>query len=326
MEWPDCDEGGPQLGRSLRGVEMKTQGVSRRDVMAALAGAGVAASVPARAASPVRTLDYSDPADALTAMVKMRGSLVAEDVPHWYYGTIYAVFPQQAPLPLVDFEGSEIDYYERQPDGSYRAYGATVSFFRDRESGKRLESFTNPVTGVRSEVLANSISVKAHYIYSIFGYKRSDDPRPLPETPQIQKQLTWRESQDDVWLTMRRAYPPGVTGGEHQLVRGSVAALHDPDTVKVYTTGSPTFVSPWLPWMGMGDREGHALWVGPAQKLDSVSQYPRELLEFMEKHFPHKLTARPASQAAAGSVNRNRNNRRTWENENHANEAGCQRA
>ncbi len=244
-----------------------------------------------------RTLDYSDPEDALTAMVKMRGSLLPEDVPHWYAGTIYAVLPGRSPLPLLSFEGSEIDYYERQPDGSYHAYAATVSIFRDRDSGRRLDSFTNPLTGIRSEVRANSISLKAHYIYSVHGFKRSDDPRPLPEEARIQRLLEWQESGDHVWLSMRRAYPPGATRGEHQLVRGSLAELHDPDRPKVYTTAAPTYVSPYLPWLGMGDLAGHALWVGPARKLDSVSEYPRELLDYLERHFPEKLSARPSKPA-----------------------------
>lgn len=244
-----------------------------------------------------RTLDYDDPEDALTAMVKMRGSLLPEDVPHWYAGTIYAVLPGRSPLPLVGFEGSEIDYYERQPDGSYHAWAATVSIFRDLASGQRLDSFTNPLTGIRSEVRANSISVKAHYIYSIHGFKRSDDPRPLPAEPRIQKLLTWRESGEHVWLSMRRAYPPGATRGEHQLVRGALAELQDPDQPKVHTTSAPTYVSPYLTWFGMGELGGHALWVGPARKLDRVQQYPRELLDYLERHFPDKLSARPRRPA-----------------------------
>ena len=267
---------------------------TRREILTLLAGTSLAGLAPGRLLADLRrTLDLADPQDALTAMIKMRGSLLAEDVPHWYYGTIYAVFPGKAPVPLVDFEGSEIDYYERQDDGSYHGYGATVSFFRDRETGRRIEAFTNPYTGVRSEVLANSIAVKAYYIYSVNGFKRSDDERPLPAEPQIQKLLEWRESGDHIWLTMRRAYPAGLPMGEHQIVRGSLTELHDPDLPKVYTTGAPTYVSPWLPWMGFGDMPGHTLWVGPARKLDSVKQYPRELLEFMEKNFPEKLTARP---------------------------------
>ena len=259
-----------------------------------LLGAAAASAVPWRAKAAVEpTLDLDDPQDALTAMVKMRGSLEAEDVPQWYYGTIYAVFPGQAPAPLVDFEGSEIDYYQRQADGSYHAYGATVSFFRDRETGKRLTEYSNPYTGARNEVLGNSISVKAYYVYSVNGYKRSDDERPLPDEPVLPGLLEWRDRGEHVWLTMRRTYPPGLPMGEHQLVRGTLAELHDPSVRKVYTTATPTYVSPWLPWMGMGETAGHLMWVGPALKLDTVEQYPRELLDFMERYFPEKLTARP---------------------------------
>ncbi len=267
--------------------------LSRRALLGA-AAAGALAWRPGATVTHSR-LDLDDPQDALTAMVKMRGSLEAEDVPQWYYGTIYAVFPEQAPVPLVDFEGSEIDFYQRQPDGGYYAYGATVSFFRDRDTGKRLTEYRNPFTGARSEVLGNSISVRAHYIYSVNGYKRSDDPRPLPDEAQLPGLLEWRDRGEHVWLTMRRTYPAGLPMGEHQLVRGSLAELHDPSVSKVYTTATPTYVSPWLPWMGMGDKAGHLMWVGPALKLDSVEQYPRELLDFMERYFPHKLTARPDS-------------------------------
>ncbi len=269
--------------------------ISRRQFCAGLALTGVGA-VGCSAIDPAlgSKLNLEDPQDALTAMIKMRGSLLAEDVPQWYYGTIYGVFPGESPEPLVDFEGSEIDFYQRQDDGSYHAHAATVSFFRDRRSGKRLTEYTNPYTGARNEVLGNSISVKAHYIYSIHGFKRSDDDRPLSKEPILHKQLEWRSSGDHIWLTMRRSYPAGLPMGEHQLIRGSLTELHDPRQPKVYTTATPTYVSPWLPWMGMGDKAGHAMWVGPARKLDSVTQYPRELLDFMERNFPEKLTARPA--------------------------------
>ena len=43
----------------------------------------------------------------------------------------------------------------------------------------------------------------------------------------------------------------------------------------------------------MADHPGHTVWTGPAHKLDSVEDYPTELLKLMEKHFPEKLTAKP---------------------------------
>lgn len=277
---------------------MNTLGISRRRLCQAAALTSLSALArPGRpAVQSAGMLDLEDPEDALTAMVKMRGSLVAEDVPHWYAGTMYAVLPGRAPVPLVDFEGSEIDYYERQPDGSYHAHAATVSLFRDTETGKILDTFDNPITGERNEVRPNTISVNAYYVYSVKGFKRSDDPRPLPDMPGIHRQLKWLESGDHVWLTMRRPYPPAVPMGEHQLIRGSLQELHDPDLARVHTTGAPTYVSPWLDWLNMGDRPGHALWVGPARKLDSIAEYPRQLLDYLEKNFPEKTTARPAGR------------------------------
>lgn len=273
---------------------MKLATTTRRMFCHTIFGLGAVALAPEIAASAATgRLNLNDPDDALTALIKMRGSLLPEDVPHWYYGTIYAVLPGKKPQPMVNFEGSEIDYYERQPNGAYHGYSATVSFFRDTKTGKILEAFDNPITGQRNEVQPNSITVKAHYIYTPNGYKRSDDPKPLDASSSLTSALDWQQHGDDIWLTMRRAYPAGLTMGEHQLIRGSMAELHDPNTVKVRTTAAPTYVSPWLRWMDMADHPGHTVWAGPAKKLDRVEDYPTELLGLMEKHFPEKLTAKP---------------------------------
>ncbi|MBS95447.1 MAG: hypothetical protein CL799_13480 [Chromatiales bacterium] len=269
--------------------------LNRRHFLQVGAAAGWVTPVAAWGEQAIKkTLDLKDPGDCLTAMVKMRASLEAVDSPNWYFGTIYGVLPGQAPVPMVDYEGSEIDYYERQADGSYRAYGATVSFFRDTVTRKRIDVFDNPITGKRNEVRPNSISVKAHYIYSIYGGKRSDDDRPLGTMPVIHKQLKWTESGDYIWLNTRRPYPAGIAMGEDQTIQGTLRELHDPNTSKVYATASPTYIAPWLSWMDMKGRPGHTVWAGPARKVDSVEDYPRELLNFLEKHFPHKLTAKPS--------------------------------
>jgi len=268
--------------------------LSRRNFLGSTAIAASALPFANLSAAPLRrTLDLNEARDALTAMVKMYASLLPEDSPNWYFGTIYGVLPGKAPVAMVDYEGSEINYYERQPDGSYKAYGATVSLFRDTKTRQRLETFNNPITGKVNEVAANSISVKAHYIYSTQGAKRSDDDRPFAAGSSIKDNLKWTESGDYIWLSTRRPYPAGVPMGEDQTIQGSLQELHDPDSPKVYTTASPTYMAPWLRWMDMQDHPGHTVWAGPARKLDSVEQYPRELLDFLEKNFPEKLTAKP---------------------------------
>ena len=272
---------------------MTAESISRRRF---LRSAALATTMPLASLAGThlrRTLDLKNPQDNLTAMIKMRGSLEAVDVPFWYFGTIYAVLPGKAPVALVEYEGSEIDYYERQDDGTYKANSATVSFFRDPQTRKRVDRLRNPVTGKVNEVRPNSITVKAHYIYSVDGAKRSDDPRPFSDFPPLLEKTKWTESGEHVWLNMNRPYPDGYPIGEDQTMRGLLRELHDPDMPKVYTTANPTYMSPWLSWMDMEDVEGYSVWAGPARKLDSVEQYPRELLDYLEKNFPEKLTAKP---------------------------------
>lgn len=274
---------------------MTFQRLNRRQLLVSSTALTVSATtLAATPGQPGRTLNLEAPGDALTAMVKMRGSLEPEDSPNWYFGTIYAVLPGKAPFPLVDYEGSEIDYFEQQPDGSYHAYGATVSFFRDTKTRKLLDTFENPITGKTNKVRPNTINVRAHYIYSIAGSKRSDDERPFETDGTIREELKWTEFADHVWLNMRRPYPAGVPMGEDQTIMGSLRELHDPDAPKVYTTANPTYVAPWLSWLDMRGHEGYTVWAGPAKKLDSVKQYPRELLDLVEKYHPEKLTAKPA--------------------------------
>ena len=129
---------------------------TRRQLLQGIGGASAALSTASLAATQdpfKRTLDITAPRDALTAMVKMRASLEPEDCPNWYFGTIYGVLPGKTPIPMVDYEGSEIDYFEQQPDGSYRGYAATVSFFRDTYTRKRIETFENPIDFIHKEVL-----------------------------------------------------------------------------------------------------------------------------------------------------------------------------
>jgi hypothetical protein len=173
-----------------------------------------------------------------------------------------------------------------------------VSFFRDTRTRKLLTTFANPITGKTNEVRPNTINVKAHYIYSIYGSKRSDDTRPFGTTPVIRDMLKWTESDDLIWLNMHRPYPEGLPMGEDQTIQGSLQELHDPNLPKVYTTASPTYIAPWLSWLDMQGHPGHTVWAGPARKLDSVTQYPRELIDLIEKYHPEKLSAKPAGTQA----------------------------
>lgn len=271
---------------------------SRRNALGFGASALAATTLPissVNAAPLKRIYDLTKPEDQLTAMVKVRGSLEAEDCPHWYYGTIYGVLPGKAPIPLIELEGSEIDWYAKQPDGSYFQWSKTISYFRDIKTRQYITSFNNPITGKVNEIKPNTINVNAYYIYSTNVFKRSDEKKEASKTPVIGDYLKWTESGDWAWLNTDRPYPPGLPFGESQSSLFPLAELHDPNLKKIKNGfGNPTYISPWLFWMDMKDHPGHVVWAVQAKKMASVTEYPRAFLDLLEKNNPDKLTAKPA--------------------------------
>ena len=184
---------------------MKLFDVTRRHLLRrlGLAGAaglaGTAALGMERLPRPRRrnakqTLDFSDPKDNLTGIVKMAGSLEAEDVPHYYYGTIYGLNDGKPPQPLIDLEGSEISYFHRNDDGSYRGFSNTISIFRDVETRQVLKTWFNPYTAKEVDVTANYLPVTGlYYHYSVKGIRVSGTQDLIPDEPLL---LKWTELGD----------------------------------------------------------------------------------------------------------------------------------
>lgn len=276
---------------------MGPSSVARRGLLGAAAAmiTLAAGARRVRAAPFRRTLDLTKPEDQLTAMVKVKGSLEAEDCPHWYYGTIYGVVPGKTPVPLIELEGSEIDYYQRQPDGSYFQWSKTISYFRDLKTRRYITTFNNPITGKVNEIKPNTINLNAYYIYSTHLFRRSDESKEPSPVPVIGDYLKWTESGDWGWLNADRPYPPGLPMGESQSSLFLLPELHDPARAKVATSfGNPTYIAPWLFWMDMKDHPGHVVWAVQSRKMASVRDYPRAFLDKLEKENPDKLTAKPA--------------------------------
>jgi hypothetical protein len=275
---------------------MDSFGLPRRH-MFGFAAASVLPVSAAKAANPPRRalFDLTNPQDQLTAFVKVKGSLDAEDVPHWYFGTVYGVIPGKAPIPMVELEGSEIDYYIKQPDGSYHCHSKTISYFRDVKTRAYITTYNNPITGKVNTITPNTIEGGKYYVYAVNGFMRSDEKGASPgTTPRIGEYLKWTESGDWAWLNTERPYPPGLPFGESQSAMFPLAELHDPSLKKVKTSfGHPTYISPWLGWMDMKDVPGHVVWAVDARKMNAVKEYPKAFLAKLEKDYPDKLTAKP---------------------------------
>ena len=71
----------------------------------------------------------------------------------------------------------------------------------------------------------------------------------------------------------------------------SLSALADPDSTSADYSGTWTRVGPWLPWMLMGQMDGHILYRTFMNKTGPVEQLPAALLARTEERFPEFLEA-----------------------------------
>lgn len=273
---------------------------TRRSFMFATAAAGLlggGAALPRVAGRLPQDLpDLSDPEQNLRALVRVQGSLEEEDVPYWYDGTIFASVGEQAPLPLVKFEGMEMYWMRHLGPNEYELIGNTVTFYRDLETGRMIDEFKNPYTG---EVNRVTPSVQGGgpgrgFNYSLRGIRPTAFVEQMPDKPLV---LDWSMARDHLWMHNQTVYPPGLPPprAQRQTMFVPMAAFLDDNQPNLPTVFSSTVFMPWLRWMNMGDRPGHVIWHASGVKLRSIDDLPAEYRDRAEKEYPERMSANPGA-------------------------------
>lgn len=244
------------------------------------------------ASLPALALDVSTPEGALTALVKMRGSLDGRDVLADWKVTAFAVVPGQRLRPLFRLDGFNVSRMERQDGGGWRMLSREVAYYRDLRTGEVLQRYANPITGQTDEVL----QVVNDPVNLVF-------PAPTPGGRRVVL-----ESQGDQFVLRQdvpllypnpispREYPLESTGeqyiaSEHFIYFARAAEVQDDKLASVPLHYSWTRVGPWLPWMRMGQQPGHILYVGHGFKLSGPEQLDPVVRAYTEKHHPEFMKA-----------------------------------
>jgi len=246
--------------------------------------------------------DLTQPQENLEGMLRMQASLREEDVPWWFDGTIYGIVGEDAPEPLVRFEGWEIYWVRPLDDATYELTGHTVTFFYDLVTGRMLDSFDNPYTGKRNTVQASVQGGGAGYG---FNYSR-DGVRPtrfldkMPDQPLI---LRWSMVRDTIWMHSETAYPPGMKQPrkQRQTMFARREDFTDREQLNIPASFSSTVFENWPKWMDMGDRPGHVIWHAAGAKIGSMDDLPTEFRSRLERDHADRLSAYPFSTAEGKS-------------------------
>lgn len=290
-------------------------GLDRRQLLAGAVASSAALSAcstgsAASASSGMGTKQTFDPLskrDNLEAFIKMSGSLDEnEDAIGWYSARIFYVIGDFNIIqPLFDLEGFGASRHQKMPDGSYRRFQRECGFYKDLYTGEILETWNNPLNGKTVKVShIHNDPVNAHLKEEFpLGFGATEDetvqmmPFILPWTftgdtafAAFDVNLDWASPLDP---TIWPEASPGerVRVSEYQQWNFPREQLNDASRSKIYTNGSWQRIANWLPWMRMGQSEGHLFYRSHIKSLRGVDELSPQVRAYAETHYPSYFEA-----------------------------------
>jgi hypothetical protein len=292
----------------------------RRRVLTGLLGAPLAAgalaaatAAPAtRAATPRRRagritgpmpegfrngpLDLSRPLDNLVALLKLQADLSGAPVYGGFPGKAWAWIPDEGNVLLFDTYGIGASRLEWSPqDEAFRLYHREALFYCDPKSGEVLDAWTNPLTGARLDVL-HILNDPVNRVYTLRGGPFAPPYPYMTHGDRIVFQLDVLRGTEKSPMS-RKDYPLHAQqdlyqSGELWAISGSLAEINDPKVTSASCHTSWKRVSPWLPFMEMGNRPGLMIYHSQSFKfMDGWGELPEPIRRYVEKNQPKYLEA-----------------------------------
>jgi Protein of unknown function (DUF1838) len=224
------------------------------------------------------------PIDRLTGFMRLfvglRGKCVFTNE-----GIIYGKSDKEMAKPLYGFLAVlEVRVSEVEP-GIYRSEQKEALVCTDLVTRMPLKNFINPYTNEKL-IPVGYVSPNNVYFFDVTG----SYTRALPKERSGIKQLDWRTSSTDIWVTESRfnSFPSSITEKEFPRafsgdIRHSVDILTyrakavdfaDASMASVPSTLTMVSDTPWPLWLMMGKRPGGAIWHGFGQKYRQLSDLP----------------------------------------------------
>jgi hypothetical protein len=228
-------------------------------------------------------------------------------------GSVNGVRPGEAVRHLLNFEVFSTTRVVRRTDGQWDRMSKEVVFYLDPKTGRILDEWDNPYSGERVRVvdIAND-----PYNWVIRDWQGPPalpgaDLHNLPEPPPEQKRpflLHWTDFNEDTVVIEEggHAYYPnkldpakwpresaGVRVQASELFRYFIRRqdLEDASQDHLKHNGVWIRITPWLPWMLMGQAPGHCLYNGMFTKSDSLDRFNPAVLARVRERYAGYLSA-----------------------------------
>ncbi|MBL8198329.1 MAG: DUF1838 family protein [Rhodoferax sp.] len=222
-------------------------------------------------------------------------------------GVVHGVRDGEAVKPLFGFELFSTHRVLRQADGSYQRLCRELVFYRDLATGQLLDQWRNPYTGEQLRVVDIANDPFNYVISEYFPDPPSYGGLNKDKPPKRPLRLNWGLVNDtvtldsDIHLYYRNALDPARWPRESAGPMNRVSELfryfirredaENPELTHMPHNGVWSRVTPWLPWMLMGQAPGHALYMGRFTSIASAEQAPPAVLARVRERYPLYLTA-----------------------------------
>ncbi len=283
--------------------------------------AGMLAMIPnvGQAAAPIPSpgvkgpyVDLTNGKGTMLALARMDGNLDESKIKYGgVSGIVSAVRANERVRDLVGFEVISVGTLRKQADGSYRNLHRETIFYTDLATDKILTEYENPFTNEKVKVV-DVINDPWNIHIEEFeplppSYGGLNKVEAKPRTPLL---MNWREVGGGLLIAQRGInlfYPsalqpekwPRESAGKMAQVSENytyvvkVDDMQNPNKTSVEYAGSWSRVTPWLPWMLMGQAPGHILYQSVTFNGDDINRIKPHVLEHARKYHPAMLEPPP---------------------------------
>ena len=229
----------------------------------------------------------------------------------WFKGYVMANRPGKKIEDLFGAEGFGVIRLNQREDGVIERMARQIGLYTDRSSGEVLSEWYNPFIEETVKVVHVAMEPVHYTIEEYFpqppSYGGLNEAEPLPRIPFV---LPWYQHGD--WLEMQMnihmSYPNPLQPDEWPresagtMVQASEFFTHhvkaedmqNPEITSLNYRGSWSRVTPWLPWMLMGQQPGqcsYAAFMGTCQHPADVLS--RSVVDYAEEHYARYFEAPP---------------------------------
>jgi hypothetical protein len=254
-----------------------------------VAGAMATPSLAAKATE--RRLDPANPADARTIYRKLRYRTDDGLLFSWIKGPYMASTGEDL-IPMYALNLATIQRVTQTPDGGFQLIDLEMSFRVDVQTGERLKTLRNPLTG-ETVAVGGRGPVPTHLTVS------ADNEIVIPQVP---GQPKYEHDHAPVTFLSLGQNELGIRDRSHARVTapdGSVSFLNevstitgprdvvlDPRTTTVKARVQSNDVRSWPAWLKMGDRPGSLALFANGGKVSRFEDLPDDWHALLKTHYP----------------------------------------